>query len=82
MENDNADHHSEHKLLNSEIDSILLQIIECEKVNSEMKKEIENFIHSDEEARTMLDRKNAMRNMLETVTTKLGQTSSTIAHLR
>ena len=47
-----------------------------------MKKEIENFITSDEEARTMLDRKAGMRKILETVTTRLGQTSSKIAHLR
>ena len=47
-----------------------------------MTKEIERYIAADEEARNMLDRKSDMRKMLETVTTRLGQTSSTIAHLR
>ena len=47
-----------------------------------MQREIENYMQYDEEARNMLDRKAAMKNMLETVTTRLGQTSSHIAHLR
>ena len=82
LENDNAEYNAEHKLLSQEIDNVLLQIIDFERANNEMKKEIENYIASDEEARSMLDRKTAMRNMLQTVTTRLGQTSSNIAHLR
>jgi predicted nucleic acid-binding Zn-ribbon protein len=82
LEHDNASYHAEHKLLDNEIDSVLLQIIECERINSEMQKEIENYIQADEEARHMLDRKSDMRKMLETVTVRLGQTGSHIAHLR
>lgn len=51
-------------MLSQEIDNVLLQIIDFERANNEMKKEIENYIASDEEARSMLDRKTAMRNML------------------
>lgn len=80
--NENEDHNMEFKLLNSEIDGLLLQIIEYERANSEMKGEIESYIQYDEEARSMMDRKDAMRKMLETVTSRLGQTSSHIAHLR
>jgi hypothetical protein len=47
-----------------------------------MQKEIEVYIQADEDARNMLERKVAMRKMLETVTTRLGQTGSHIAHLR
>lgn len=47
-----------------------------------MQKEIEAYIQSDEEARSRLDRKTAMKKMLETVTARLGQTGSHIAHLR
>ena len=47
-----------------------------------MQKEIEVYIQADEDARNMLDRKVAMRKMLETVATRLGQTGSHIAHLR
>ena len=82
LQTDNADMNAEHKLLNTEIDAILVQILECEKVNAEMNREIENYIQYDEEARSLMDRKTAMRKMLETVNAKLGQTGSHIAHLR
>ena len=59
-----------------------MQIIQCEKVNKEMQREIENYMQYDEDARNMLDRKAAMKNLLDTVTARLGQTSSHIAHLR
>lgn len=60
----------------------MIQIIECEKVNKELQREIENYIQSDEEARSMLNRRDAMRNMLDTVTARLTQTGEPIAHLR
>ncbi len=47
-----------------------------------MQREIEHYIQCDQEARNMLDRKLAMRNMLDTVSTKLGQTGANISHLR
>lgn len=82
LENENSCHNAEYTLLNSEIDTLLLQIIECEKTNSEMQTEVQHYMQYDEEARVMLDRKAAMKNMLDTVTTRLGQTGSHIAHLR
>ena len=36
----------------------------------------------DEEARTMLNRRDAMKSMLDQVTMKLQKTSDSIAHLR
>jgi len=47
-----------------------------------MQGEIEHYILCDEEARSKLDRKSAMRNMLDTVSARLGQTGATISHLR
>lgn len=47
-----------------------------------MQREIENYMQYDEDARNMLDRKTAMKNLLDTVTSRLGQTGSHIAHLR
>ena len=47
-----------------------------------MHKEIQHYIEYDEEARSKLDRKAGMKNMLDTVTARLGQTGSHIAHLR
>jgi DNA repair exonuclease SbcCD ATPase subunit len=82
LENDHAALSAEHNLLNSEIDSLMIQIIEFEKVNKDLQREIENYIASDEEARSMLNRRDAMRNMLDTVTARLSQTGENIAHLR
>ena len=60
----------------------MLTILEYEKINEELKREVEHFIDCDEEARTMLNRRDAMRNLLSQVETKLHKTSETIAHLR
>ena len=73
---------SENKLLNSEIDKTLLSILEYEKINKELQKEVENYIECDEEARSMLNRKEAMRNLLDEVSSKLHKTEEQIAHLR
>lgn len=48
----------------------------------DLKKEIENYIESDEQARSMLNRKDVMRSLLEQVNSKLVRTSEPIAHLR
>ena len=47
LENENSSLHAEHGLLNNEIDSLLLQIIEYEKINTEMQREIEHYILCD-----------------------------------
>jgi chromosome segregation ATPase len=48
LENDHASLSEEHNILNTEIDSVMLQIIEYEKVNKELQREIENYIQYDE----------------------------------
>ncbi len=72
----------ENKALNEEIDKCLLTILEYERVNKDLQKEVENYIEYDEEARTMLNRKDAMRSLLDQVSTKLKKTEDQIAHLR
>jgi hypothetical protein len=64
LENEHAALSSEHNILNTEIDSILLQIIEYEKINKELQREVEHYMQCDEEARNMLNRKDAMRGLL------------------
>ncbi len=60
----------------------MIQIIEYERINKELQREIENYMQSDEDARSMLNRRDAMRSMLDTVTARLSQTGENIAHLR
>ena len=64
----------ENKVLNAEIDKCLLSILEYEKINKDLQQEVENYIACDEEARAMLNRKEAMRNLLDQVTSKLQKT--------
>ena len=73
---------NENKLLNGEIDKCLLNILEYERVNKDLQKEIENYIECDEEARNMLNRKESMRTLLDQVSVKLQKTEEQIAHLR
>ena len=72
----------DNRTLNEEIDGCLLTIMEYEKLNLELQKEIENYIVTDEKARSMLNRKDQMRLLLEEVNVKLEKTSDQIAHLR
>lgn len=65
---------NENKALNSEIDKCLMGILEYEKINKDLQQEVENYIACDEEARAMLNRKEAMRNLLDQVTSKLQRT--------
>lgn len=73
---------NENKVLNNEIDKCLLNILDYERVNKDLQKEIENYIECDEEARNMLNRKENMRCLLDQVSTKLQKTEEQIAHLR
>jgi hypothetical protein len=65
---------NENKVLNSEIDKCLLNILEYERVNKDLQREIENYIECDEEARNMLNRKESMRTLLDQVAVKLQKT--------
>ena len=65
---------TENKNLNNEIDQCLISILEYEKVNKDLQKEVENYIACDEEARSLLNRKEAMRGLLEQVSAKLHKT--------
>lgn len=69
------------KSLNQEIDDCLLKILQLESVNKVLQKQVENYINCDEEARIILDRKQKMSELLQTVSTKLNKTESAIAHL-
>lgn len=62
------------KSLNQEIDDCLLKILQLESVNKVLQKQVENYINCDEEARIILDRKQKMSELLQTVTTKLSRT--------
>ena len=73
---------NENKIFNNEIDKCLLSILEYERINKDLQKEIENYIECDEEARHMLNRKEAMRSLLDQVGVKLQKTEEQIAHLR
>jgi chromosome segregation ATPase len=73
---------NENKILNGEIDKVLLSILEYERINKDLQKEIENYIECDEEARHMLNRKETMRSLLDQVSVKLQKTEEQIAHLR
>lgn len=52
------------KGLNNEIDRVLALIAEYELVNRELLEEIEIFIDQDEQARSRLDRKEFMREVI------------------
>lgn len=51
--------------MNAEIDQCLMNILEYERLNKSLQKEVENYIVCDEEVRSMLNRKEAMRGLLE-----------------
>jgi hypothetical protein len=59
-----------------------MTILEYERINKSLQKEVENFISCDEEARSILNRKEAMIGLLEEVTSKLAKSEEQISHLR
>lgn len=69
-------------MLNEEIDKVLMDIMETERKNKEMQKELENYMVIDEEAREMLDRREKTFGILTTVHEKLTTTGDQISHLR
>lgn len=66
---------ADHKALNGEIDRCLMSILEYEKINQELQREMQHFMECDEEARSMLNRKDAMKSLLDQVASKLHKTS-------
>ena len=82
LRKENSELVNENKNLNSEIDECLLQILEYERVNKDLQKEVENYIACDEEARSLLNRKENMRGLLEQVAGRLSKTEEQISHLR
>ena len=56
--------------------------MEYEKLNLELQREIQNYIVTDEKARSILNRKDQMKLLLDEVNVKLIKTSDQIAHLR
>ena len=78
---DHSSNAAEFKILNAEIDRCMMSILEYEKVNEELQRHVRHFMECDEEARSMLNRKEAMGQMLSQVLSKLNKTSEEIAHL-
>lgn len=72
---------TKNKDLNLEIDDCLMKILQLENVNKALQKNIEEYIACDEQARYLLDRKQKMTEILQTVGVKLSKTESAIAHL-
>ena len=70
------------KNLNNEIDRVLALIAEYELVNRELLEEIEIFIEQDEQARSRLDRKEFMREVIESSVRKISLTEEPIRHLK
>lgn len=70
------------KNLNSEIDKALALIAEYELVNRELLDEIELFIDQDEQAKSMLSRKEVMRDIVESSLRKIAITEEPIRHLK
>ena len=69
-------------MLNDQIDKVLMEIMETQRRNKEMQKELENYMIIDQEAREMLDRREKTFGILTVVHQKLGRTGENIAHLR
>jgi hypothetical protein len=71
----------QNKELNVQIDDCLLQIMQLEAVNKVLQSNVENYMECDSEARSMLDRKQKMNELLRNIGEKLKHTSSAVAHL-
>ena len=65
-----------------EIDQVLALIAEYEQVNRELLDEIEYFVEQDHQARSMLDRQEVMRDIIDGSVRKLTLTEEPIRHLK
>ena len=70
------------KSLNMEIDQVLALIAEYEQVNRQLLDEIEYFIEQDHQARSMLDRQEVMREIIDSSVRKITLTEQAIRHLK
>lgn len=70
------------KNLNFEIDKVLALIAEYEQVNRELIDEIEYFVEQDQQARSMLDRQEVMRDIVESSIRKITISEESIRHLK
>ena len=81
LENEHISLSAENKALDGELDSVLRQILEYERVNQELQKEVEHYVQCDEEARSKLNRKDNIYNLLRDVANRLSKTGDVISHL-
>ena len=70
------------KQLNGEIDKLLALISEYELVNKELIDELEIYIDQDEQARSILSRRDAMREIIESTLRKIAVSGEPIKHLK
>ena len=70
------------KQLNGEIDKTLALIHEYEQVNKELLDELEMYIDQDEQAGAILNRKEQMREIIESTLRKIAVSSEPIKHLK
>ena len=70
------------KQLNNEIDKVLALIAEYEQVNKELIDELEIYIDQDEQARAILNRREQMREIIESTLRKIQVSSEPIQHLK
>jgi hypothetical protein len=68
--------------VNSEIDKILALIHDYENVNKELLDELEIYIDQDEQARAILNRKDKMREIIESTLRRIAVSSEPIKHLK
>ena len=70
------------KGLNFEIDRVLALIAEYEQVNRELVDEIDYFGEQDQQARSMLERGEVMKDIVEGALRKIALTEEAIRHLK
>lgn len=64
------------------MDKILALIHEYESVNKELLDELEIYIDQDEQARAILNRKDKMREIIESTLRRIAVSSEPIKHLK
>jgi hypothetical protein len=80
--NDHQSYSVENKMLNDEIDRVLMAIMEAEKNSNEMQQELNNYMVIDDEAMKLINRGDRTVGILGTVQLRLSQTGQNISHLR
>ncbi len=65
-----------------EINNVLALIHEFQQVNKELLDEIEIYIDKDQQARSILNRKDKMRQIIQSTLRKIAVSSEPIKHLK